>query len=60
MDVSFGLGEVFVGCEVQEGVDVVGGRRVFFVEIFDGSLGMFEVGLGFPSVFFISKAFPLH
>jgi hypothetical protein len=56
-DISFGLGEVLIGPEVEEGVDAVGGCRVLAMELFYGSLGMVKVGLWFPRVFFISVAF---
>jgi hypothetical protein len=58
-DVSFGLSEVLVGFEVEEGIDASGGGRVFCMEFFDGGLGVFEVGLRLPGVLFVSKAFPL-
>jgi hypothetical protein len=44
---------------MEEGVDTAGGGRVFSMEVFDGSLGVFEVVFWFPSVFFISETLPL-
>jgi hypothetical protein len=58
-DISFGFSEVLIGREVKEGIDVLGGGRVFCMELFDGGLGMFEVGLRFSGVLFVSEAFPL-
>jgi hypothetical protein len=43
---------------VDEGIDASGGGRVFCMELFDGGLDVFKVGLRFPGVFFISEAFP--